>query len=450
MDVVPARNLGVPLCCALETETNTSIAQELGVLNNTMCEIGLNPNFAFFSFSFRLSVPLLSPFESKSTSTAVYQHSQLVNVVENIAEDHNVGVCIVTIVSELLCQFVRYTFIMICRILIHFTPCNKHWPPYVHHLNLFTISCCLLSLRTVFEKCRQLKAIILRNLFRRCDFVVFYKMFCRVKRFTVFFVLASLLFMIMPALGKWSVADVGTNEPCIDNTPSGVHVGGGRIPLFNLDELLPYVDTSGKCLEPVATLKFVGHKHKNVVEALYKNLNDHVYGKVPLNQLLVNTTVKDAKSVANIHGVHVPSKSRVGDVAALFNEHSCDSCETHLSVFSLHVVKSNSKKCKQWYAGLDDSGKKHKLARQHKKETSKSQKQKKAKQRSEKQEALRLSKFPPSPPSEILQETIAQGWCKDTSPDAFMEGGCAVCGQLTPMTHLSKLSKSGCDLDVLI
>ena len=86
-----------------------------------------------------------------------------------------------------------------------------------------------------------------------------------------------------------------------------MHVGGGRIPLFHLDELLPYVDISGKCLEPESNLKFVGHKHRNVAEALYKNLGDHVYGKVPLNQLLVNTTAKDAKSVAKIHGVHVPS-----------------------------------------------------------------------------------------------------------------------------------------------
>src|ERR1700683_1395762 len=210
--------------------------------------------------------------------------------------------------------------------------------------------------------------------------------------------------------------------------------------------LIPLVNALSLCL------KFVSHKHRNVAEALYKDLNDHVYGKVPLKQLLANTTVKDAKSVAKIHGLHMPSKSRAGDIAALFDEHSCASCETHLSVFSLHVVKSNSKKCKQWYAGLNDSGKKHKLERQHKRESSESQKQKKSKQKRERKEALRLSphKFPPSSPSEVLQETIAQGWCKDTSADAFMEGGCAVCGQLTPVTQLSELSKSGCDLDVLV
>jgi hypothetical protein len=105
MDVIPAHNLGVPLCCALKRGINTSIAQELGVQNNMMCKIGSNPNSTIFSFSFRLTVLLSSPFESKSTSTAVYQNSQLVNVVRNVAEDHDMGVWIVTIVLKLLRLF---------------------------------------------------------------------------------------------------------------------------------------------------------------------------------------------------------------------------------------------------------------------------------------------------------------------------------------------------------
>ena len=71
MDVIPAHNLGVPLCRALKRGINTSIAQELGVQNNMMCKIGSNPNSTIFSFLFRLAVLLSSPFESKSTSTAV-------------------------------------------------------------------------------------------------------------------------------------------------------------------------------------------------------------------------------------------------------------------------------------------------------------------------------------------------------------------------------------------
>jgi len=39
-----------------------------------------------------------------------------------------------------------------------------------------------------------------------------------------------------------------------------------------------------------------------------------------------------------------------------------------------------------------------------------------------------------------LKETVIQGWCEDTSPEHFVEGGCAVCGQLTPVHQLSDLS----------
>ncbi|KIM72039.1 hypothetical protein PILCRDRAFT_25874, partial [Piloderma croceum F 1598] len=150
--------------------------------------------------------------------------------------------------------------------------------------------------------------------------------------------------------------------------------------------------------------------------------------------------------------VHVPSKSRVGEISSLFEEHSCTLCKTHVSVFALHAVKSNSERSKQWYDNLDASGKKHKQDRQHNSGVSESQKQKKAKQTASKREALRLKshEFPPRPPATDLQEAIARGWCENTSPDKFIEAGCAVCGQLTPVIQLSELSKAGCDLDILI
>ena len=58
--------------------------------------------------------------------------------------------------------------------------------------------------------------------------------------------------------------------------------------------------------------------------------------------------------------------------------------------------------------------------------------------------------FPPLPPSEILQHTIISNFCKDTSPDQFIESGCAVCGKLTSILELTKLSKTNLNLDILI
>lgn len=67
----------------------------------------------------------------------------------------------------------------------------------------------------------------------------------------------------------------------------------------------------------------------------------------------------------------------------------------------------------------------------------------------EKKKAQKVA-FPPEPSSDALKETIIKGWCADMSPDNFVESGCAVCGQLTPLRELKKLSNTDCDLDILI
>ncbi|KAF8233815.1 hypothetical protein L208DRAFT_1111390, partial [Tricholoma matsutake] len=54
--------------------------------------------------------------------------------------------------------------------------------------------------------------------------------------------------------------------------------------------------------------------------------------------------------------------------------------------------------------------------------------------------------FPPPPPSKMLQHTIITNACKDTAPNQFMESGCTVCGELTPILQLHKLSELSLDL----
>jgi hypothetical protein len=57
--------------------------------------------------------------------------------------------------------------------------------------------------------------------------------------------------------------------------------------------------------------------------------------------------------------------------------------------------------------------------------------------------------FPPKPVSSVLQYKIASNFCKDTSPQAFEESGCAICGKLTLLTELQKLSELELNLNVL-
>ena len=58
--------------------------------------------------------------------------------------------------------------------------------------------------------------------------------------------------------------------------------------------------------------------------------------------------------------------------------------------------------------------------------------------------------FPPNPLTSLLQHKIASNFCKDTSPQAFEESGCAVCGKLTLLTELQNLSELELDLNVSI
>ena len=486
-NTLPAQELGVPLFCALYLGTATISAQELGV-NSTVLyettsvsyvdansvsaqELGVPLSHAQNSDAVDVFIPDVLNYSETTSDIFIFlnasESSLLSDFTASIVDhqyphfilqgnskkglfkvDHsNVGVFIVTCVLRLLTDLfwlvgyvlhilallLRYLYVGFGRVLIFFTPRAKWWPQYLYRLNLLVINCCFTLHKTVAEKCRRVRAFLLRSLFRRYDFLVFQVSICKVRRFTAIFIIASCMLPMLDCVRTLFVTVVSDASSLQPDLPSYEHVGGGRIPLFGLEELLPHVNCSGKIVTPESNLRFIGHKHKNVAEALYGALGDHVYGKVPIDGFVDKLTIKDAKSIAKIHGLHVPSKIRAENIASLFKGHLCACCDSYMSIFALHSVKSNAAKSKQWYAGLDTSQKKHKQERQKNNGVSAKQKLQNAKSVKAKREAAR-SKIPdfPPPPSKDLQETIALNWCEDTSPDNFMEGGCAVCGQLCP------------------
>ena len=60
-----------------------------------------------------------------------------------------------------------------------------------------------------------------------------------------------------------------------------------------------------------------------------------------------------------------------------------------------------------------------------------------------------MATFPPSPPDNELICDIVRDFCSSSSPDKMEEGGCAVCGQLTPFSKLTRLKLVKQCLDVL-
>ena len=463
VNMLSARDLGVPLLCSIYGGTifAREVGSNYGALSGTILPDMLNESVSHgFTKNPCSTIECLCP-------QFIVQVDDVKGVIDlGRTDDHNVGVHIITSVLRLrifwsqILDFVfcvlrvllKYLWMGLYQVFTFFTPHGKWWPQYLYRLNLIVINCCFTLHKTVAEKCRRVKVSLLRNIFRRNDYLVAKISVCRIRRFTVFFVIASHLSPMLASMHVCS-ADVATDIGGLQ--PEGLpweHVGGGRIPLFSLKELLPHVNCSGKIMHPESSLRFIGHKHKNVAEALYGALGDHVYGKVPLDQFVGKLTLKDAKSVAKIHEIRVNWKLRADDIAAEFKGHSCANCDSYVSVFTLHSVKTNSERSKKWYEGLDATQRAHKLEREKNKKVSAEKKQKKAEHMKLKREAdnSKIPDFPPPPPSKQLQETVALNWCEDMSPKSFMEGGCAVCGQLVPLVQLSGLYDSGCDLDVLV
>jgi hypothetical protein len=347
--------------------------------------------------------------------------------------------CLLTAVGRLLTLTIR--------------PRDKQRCTFEFRTQFIMMHRCLSLCIPVSYKCRYLKVMSVRGMYSRHDFVALRRSYCRVHLFTVVFLIALRARTIF-SLAICTESDTfGVSDRTCDNArelTSG-RIGGGRVPKFAFDIIQPYVDCSGGRFESASQMKFVGHKHERVAEVLYKDRDDHVYGKVPLEKFVSGLVVKDIRYVAKVHGVHVPSKIKAGSAQVFFKGHHCHCCETHVSVFAFHSVSSDAERSKAWYDRLGYCGKESKRVRQRGTEPPAPTKRKRVIQQNSRRllEKDKPPVFPPPPPAIGLKESIIRGWCEDMSPENFAEGGCAVCGQLTPFSQLSKLSETNCDLGIL-
>src|SRR6266567_8887681 len=156
--------------------------------------------------------------------------------------------------------------------------------------------------------------------------------------------------------------------------------------------------------------------------------------------------------------IQIKSKMKSQELQSIINAHVCENCKKYIYIFQ--CIKNENKSEKRKADSLKATKKyQTKKAKIYKAAHLKSVKKNQAKN----SETFKISnlesvkkyqkkiktKFPPEPLSSLLQHKIASNFCKDTSPQAFEESGCAVCGKLTLLTELQKLSELDLNLDVL-
>jgi hypothetical protein len=161
---------------------------------------------------------------------------------------------------------------------------------------------------------------------------------------------------------------------------------------------------------------FKGYENINVTSSnVLKSDIPLFFSKIPLEQLSSYLNAQELRHMAVLHNIPMPYKAEKKNMATYFCDHHCTQCDLYVSVLT------------------ERENKKSKYERAKKKDENYSL----------------PSKFPPDPPSKTLLESIIKGFCSETAPQNFVEGGCAVCGKLSPMNSMALLNEIECDLNVI-
>jgi hypothetical protein len=239
----------------------------------------------------------------------------------------------------------------------------------------------------------------------------------------------------------------------IHNTPCKF-IGGGKFQL-TFQVLCSYVITS--CLHSLPDNNCLYHfvslvSYQNAME-LAKKDKSLIVCRMPLAAVTNYLTLGQAKSIAKIHGVFVAHCAPLATIVQALIGHQClQHCYDNVFIFK--PVASTKEQKNNWENGLHKVKRKERTRKQRlairKHQKCVLSKTKRSAENKVAYASNKHCKFPPAPPSDKLVHKIITGFCKDTHPSQFQEAGCAVCGQLTLLTHLSKLDEITYSLDPLI
>ena len=230
--------------------------------------------------------------------------------------------------------------------------------------------------------------------------------------------------------------------PNIDSSHSRcISYGGGRPHVFTLEEIGNhiiggYVAISNHEVHDVA-FKFIDYVDDSTGGAAYPANQNFVHAYVPLPCLLPYLSLKMGLKIAELHHINLDPRVPKSKLNSLLQGHSCVSCDLYRSVFSVVTSKAAKDRDRKraikventmspvsvlpFTNDLVDIDKKRGQALSHKD--------------SDHQPA----EFPPMPIDSKLQHKIVSEFCECLTPDALEEAGCAVCGQLVPVSQLTRL-----------
>ena len=280
--------------------------------------------------------------------------------------------------------------------------------------------------------CKNLEHLFRRNLVRKRDYVAYRLEQCSI------YISAFIIYGYCMLTGRRKVENAKKKKKdekkplianeCIErgnNLKGSFYAGGRHQTTVNGEIVCEYLQTctdtellnnieyfKGKCFH-FEGYKLLSSTSKNSIELsvpLY-------FSRIPLDKLTTYLNMKELQDMSDIHNISMPRRIEKKTMLTYFQNHHCTQCDLYVSVFTekIKIKRDRSKKKKEIKTEIFDVP----------------------------------SKFPPDPPSNALIQSIIQGFCKDTAPENFIEGGCAVCGKLSPINEMVLLNEIKFDLKVI-
>ena len=231
-------------------------------------------------------------------------------------------------------------------------------------------------------------------------------------------------------------ADLQQSAP-LDNDSSHsrcISYSGGRQHMFTFDEIGNHIiPRPGQDVDHDSAFKFIDHVD-SMDGVPYPAEQNFIYSDVPLPCLIPYLSLKMGLKIAALHNINLDPRAPKSKVNSSFLGHSCVSCNLYWSVFSVVASKvAKDRDCKrvikvknmmslvnesdQAHTRQEDSGKNDQFL----------------------DSIHQPTEFLPMPVDDKLSHKIISDFCENLTPDALEEAGCVVCGQLVPVTQLTRL-----------
>jgi hypothetical protein len=195
------------------------------------------------------------------------------------------------------------------------------------------------------------------------------------------------------------------------------NLGGSGCRLYNFSLIRDHLGSDPSLVAQDSMFRYVAHVDD--VGSLAYSSAQFVRTNIPLYDLFKFLPVSHARKVGFIHHIPAGSRCNMAELLTHVENYSCLRCSSHFTVFSVEM--NNNQLLNRRVARCRD------------------QKMKLPVNESTVPKTPIAYEFPPACADTNLVHTILSKACKKMHPDAIEEAGCAVCGELKPVSRLKSV-----------